>query len=77
MDKRKETQQGDRLTSSDLKGSPINNRALYEKWNPMNHVAAWSTPQLVIHGGKDFRLIEGSGIGQYGVSSRPNLASLS
>jgi len=29
--------------------------AAYEKWNPVDAVAAWSTPQLVITGEKDFR----------------------
>lgn len=27
-----------------------------EKWNPVNHVAKWKTPMLVIHGEKDFRI---------------------
>ncbi|MDQ2877593.1 MAG: S9 family peptidase [Pseudomonadota bacterium] len=27
----------------------------YEKWNPVNAVAAWKTPQLVITGERDFR----------------------
>ena len=30
--------------------------AAYEKWNPVNHVAAWRTPMLVITGEKDFRI---------------------
>jgi dipeptidyl aminopeptidase/acylaminoacyl peptidase len=52
-------------------GTPVDNRLGYEKWNPMNHVAEWSTPTLVIHSGKDFRLIEGAGIGK-----RPFLLSV-
>ena len=28
----------------------------YEKWNPVNHVAKWQTPMLVITGEKDFRI---------------------
>ncbi len=27
-----------------------------EKWNPVNHVAKWKTPALVIHGEKDYRI---------------------
>ena len=27
-----------------------------EKWNPVNHVAKWKTPTLVIHGEKDYRI---------------------
>jgi len=49
---------------SDNEGSPIENRAGYEKWNPANHVAEWSTPTLIIHSGKDFRLVDGNGIGE-------------
>lgn len=30
--------------------------AAYEKWNPVNHVAGWKTPMLVITGEKDFRI---------------------
>jgi dipeptidyl aminopeptidase/acylaminoacyl peptidase len=28
-------------------------RELLEKYNPINYVHKWSTPQLVIHGSKD------------------------
>ncbi|OYW16263.1 MAG: peptidase S9 [Novosphingobium sp. 12-64-8] len=28
----------------------------FEKWNPVNHVAKWKTPMLVITGEKDFRI---------------------
>jgi hypothetical protein len=47
-----------------MMGSPIDNRAAYEKWNPANHVAEWSTPTMIIHSGKDFRLVDGQGIGE-------------
>ena len=30
--------------------------AAYERWNPVNHVAKWKTPMLVITGEKDFRI---------------------
>lgn len=33
-------------------GPPTTHRAEYEKWNPVNHVSEWSTPQMVIHSGK-------------------------
>lgn len=49
---------------SDQQGSPIDNRLGYEKWNPMNHVAEWETPTLVIHSAKDYRLVDGEGIGE-------------
>src|SRR3546814_10739702 len=28
----------------------------FEKWNPVNHVAKWKTPMLVITSEKDFRI---------------------
>jgi hypothetical protein len=36
-----------------------------EKFNPINYVHKWSTPQLVIHGSKDYRLPETDGIGAF------------
>jgi dipeptidyl aminopeptidase/acylaminoacyl peptidase len=36
-----------------------------EKYNPINHVHKWSTPQLIIHGSKDYRLPETDGIGAF------------
>jgi dipeptidyl aminopeptidase/acylaminoacyl peptidase len=50
--------------NSEMMGSPIDNRAGYENWNPANHVAEWSTPTMIIHSGKDFRLVDGQGIGE-------------
>lgn len=38
------------------------NAALYAKNSPHNYVDKWSTPMLVIHGGKDFRVPESEGI---------------
>jgi dipeptidyl aminopeptidase/acylaminoacyl peptidase len=37
-------------------GGPWWQRQDAEKWNPVNHVTAWKTPTLVIHGEKDFRI---------------------
>lgn len=47
-----------------------------EKFNPSQHVDKWSTPQLIVHGGKDYRLAETEGLAafnalqQRGVPSR-------
>lgn len=49
----------------DLGGSPHDQRANYERWNPMNHVQNWKTPQLVVQGGLDFRLAESLGIATF------------
>jgi dipeptidyl aminopeptidase/acylaminoacyl peptidase len=37
-------------------GGPWWTRPDADKWNPVNHVAKWKTPMLVIHGEKDFRI---------------------
>jgi dipeptidyl aminopeptidase/acylaminoacyl peptidase len=39
----------------------------YEKWDPMNHIANWSTPQFVIHNTLDYRLPESDGIGLFNI----------
>jgi dipeptidyl aminopeptidase/acylaminoacyl peptidase len=49
---------------------------LSQKFNPSNYVQKWGTPQLLIHGSKDYRLPETEGIGafhalqQLGIPSR-------
>lgn len=40
----------------DFGGSYAENRDVYEKWNPVNHVDKWQTPMLVIAGEQDFRV---------------------
>ena len=35
------------------------------KYNPSNYVEKWSTPQLIIHSSKDYRLPETDGIGAF------------
>ncbi|EIN12412.1 alpha/beta-hydrolase [Punctularia strigosozonata HHB-11173 SS5] len=40
-------------------------KALSEKYSPSNFVANWSTPQLLIHGSKDYRLPETESIGAF------------
>jgi dipeptidyl aminopeptidase/acylaminoacyl peptidase len=37
-------------------GTPWTNPEGFERWNPANHVAAWKTPTLVIHGALDYRV---------------------
>jgi dipeptidyl aminopeptidase/acylaminoacyl peptidase len=40
----------------EFKGTPWTNRAMYEKWNPLNSVENFKTPTLVIHSQHDYRL---------------------
>jgi dipeptidyl aminopeptidase/acylaminoacyl peptidase len=40
----------------EFKGTPYNNRAMYEKWSPHQYAKNFKTPTLVIHGQRDYRL---------------------
>ncbi|KAE9393265.1 alpha/beta-hydrolase [Gymnopus androsaceus JB14] len=53
--------------NQDWHGRPWEKEAkeLAEKYNPSNFVDKWSTPQLWIHGSKDYRLPETEGIGAF------------
>jgi dipeptidyl aminopeptidase/acylaminoacyl peptidase len=37
-------------------GTPYSNRALYEKWSPLNFVQNWRTPMLIVHSQLDYRV---------------------
>ncbi len=37
-------------------GTPYGNRALYEKWSPLNFVQNWKTPMLIVHSQNDYRV---------------------
>jgi dipeptidyl aminopeptidase/acylaminoacyl peptidase len=47
----------------------------FEKWNPVNHVAAWKTPQLVITSEKDFRIPYTQGLAAFTALQRRNIDS--
>lgn len=44
------------FTDWEFGGSLTKNRALYEKWSPLNHVSDWKTPLLVVHSQLDYRV---------------------
>ncbi|KAF2679992.1 hypothetical protein K458DRAFT_407577 [Lentithecium fluviatile CBS 122367] len=46
----------------DYKGSPLEPNSTYKKWNPLNHISNFSTPQFVIHNTLDYRLPESEGL---------------
>ena len=37
-------------------GTPYANRAMYEKWAPLNFVQNWHTPMLIVHSQLDYRV---------------------
>jgi dipeptidyl aminopeptidase/acylaminoacyl peptidase len=49
--------------------------AAYERWNPVNHVAAWKTPMLVITGEKDFRIPYSQGLASFTALQRKGIPS--
>ena len=49
--------------------------AAFEKWNPVNHVAAWQTPQLVITGENDFRIPYTQGLATFTALQRRGIPS--
>jgi dipeptidyl aminopeptidase/acylaminoacyl peptidase len=44
------------FTNWEFGGSPYANRALYEKWSPLNFVRNWATPILIVHSQLDYRV---------------------
>jgi dipeptidyl aminopeptidase/acylaminoacyl peptidase len=46
-------------------GLPWEHPENFERFNPVDHVANWSVPELVIHGGRDFRIPDEQGIGTF------------
>ena len=47
----------------------------FERWNPVNHVAQWKTPMLVITGEKDFRIPYTQGLASFTALQRRGIPS--
>jgi dipeptidyl aminopeptidase/acylaminoacyl peptidase len=47
----------------------------YAKHNPIDHVAKWKTPMLVIHGGLDFRVVDTQGMSTFTALQRRGIPS--
>ena len=54
-------------------GNPWENPEAFSRFNPAEHVAAWKTPLLVIHGGKDYRIPETDGFSVFTALQRNNI----
>lgn len=59
----------------DHEGTPWDNPEGYEKHNPVNHVANWETPMLVIHGARDYRVVDTQGIATFNALQRKGIPS--
>lgn len=56
-------------------GTPWDNPDGYAKHSPLSLVKNWKTPTLVIHGGKDFRVVETEGLGTFNALQRRGIPS--
>ncbi|MET0370803.1 MAG: S9 family peptidase [Sphingobium sp.] len=57
-------------------GGPYHEQAAeFEKWNPVNYVAAWKTPMLVVTSEKDFRIPYTQGLAAFTALQRRGIPS--
>lgn len=56
-------------------GTPWEKPEAYTKHNPIDHVHKWDTPMLVIHGGKDYRVVDTQGISTFTALQRRGIPS--
>ena len=56
-------------------GTPWDNPAGYTKHNPIDHVSKWKTPMLVIHGGRDYRVVDTQGMSTFTALQRKGIPS--
>lgn len=57
------------------KGTPFEKPANYERHNPVNHVANWRVPMLVVHGQLDYRIPFEQGLGAFTALQRRGIDS--
>jgi dipeptidyl aminopeptidase/acylaminoacyl peptidase len=56
-------------------GTPWDNPEGFTKHNPIDYVKNWKTPTLVIHGAKDFRVVETGGFATFTTLQRMGIPS--
>ena len=56
-------------------GPPWKVPEAYQKHNPINHVGAWKTPMLVVHGALDYRVVDTQGISVFTALQRRGVPS--
>jgi dipeptidyl aminopeptidase/acylaminoacyl peptidase len=59
----------------EMGGSPWERRDLYARFSPEKSVDKWKTPMLVIHGGKDYRLVDTEGMSVFTALQRRGVPS--
>jgi dipeptidyl aminopeptidase/acylaminoacyl peptidase len=56
-------------------GVPWENAEGYAKQSPMNLVKNWKTPTLVVHGGRDYRVVDAQGLATFTALQRRGVPS--
>lgn len=56
-------------------GTPYENPKNYEKFNPVNHIAEWRVPTLVVQGEKDYRVPIDQGLSAFTALQRKGIES--
>lgn len=56
-------------------GTILDARPEYDRWNPLNHVANWGTPQFVVHNTLDYRLPESDGLALFNIMQMKGVPS--
>jgi dipeptidyl aminopeptidase/acylaminoacyl peptidase len=56
-------------------GTPWENPEGYQRHNPVNLVGKWKTPILVIHGGRDYRVVDVQGLSSFTAAQRRGVPS--
>jgi len=59
----------------DFGGSYLSAKDNYEKFNPINFIDNWTTPMLIIHGEKDFRVPYEQGLAAFSLLQRKSIDS--
>jgi dipeptidyl aminopeptidase/acylaminoacyl peptidase len=59
----------------EMRGTPYEKPENFERHNPVNHVAKWKTPMLVVHGGLDYRIPDTQGIAAFTALQRRGIES--
>jgi dipeptidyl aminopeptidase/acylaminoacyl peptidase len=59
----------------DHRGTPWQAPESYQRHNPVNLVSQWKTPILVVHGGKDYRVVETQGLSTFTAAQRRGVPS--
>ncbi len=59
----------------DHEGTPWTNPEGFERHNPVYHVGRWKTPMLVIHGARDYRVVDAQGLATFNALQRRGIPS--